>query len=167
MFVNPSMGLAVCHTTICTGFTPNSEPGTKLLYDKRETNSALQQTFLQAKKSKKQRFDQSQGLLPSAAMGHRAAMLLGLLAVSIAVQHAAAAADCGALLKEYYEFNYHQQLAPAGAQELLYVLRTPNTYARELDTCLIRFGVPGTQRCPSQGERESFLYTISISISSN
>lgn len=85
-------------------------------------------------------------------MGH-AAVLLGLLAVSVAVQHAAAAADCGALLKEYYEFNRHQQLTPAGAQDLLYVLRTPNTYARELDTCLIRFGVPGTQRCPSFGEQ--------------
>jgi hypothetical protein len=60
----------------------------------------------------------------------------------------AAKEDCKSLVQQYLEFN-RQQLAPYGTHELLYVLRTPQTNSLELDSCLIRAGMPGTQRCPS------------------
>lgn len=60
----------------------------------------------------------------------------------------AAKDDCKSRVQQYLEFN-RQQLAPYGTQDLLYVLKTPQTNSLELDSCLIRAAMPGTQRCPS------------------
>jgi hypothetical protein len=81
-------------------------------------------------------------------MGYTRLLLCFLTAVCYQTQ---AASDCGSLVQEYYEFN-RQQLTPYGA-DFLYLLRTPNTYSRELEACMIRPAVVGTQRCPSFNEQ--------------
>jgi hypothetical protein len=78
-------------------------------------------------------------------------LLLCLLALTAACYPTQAAADCGTLVQEYYEFN-RQQLTPYGAG-FLYFLRTPQTYSRELEACIVRPAVVGTQRCPSFNEQ--------------
>lgn len=58
--------------------------------------------------------------------------------------------DCRSLLNEFNDhFNRQQLQSSYNAQDLLFVLRTPETHAEQLESCLIRPGVVGTKRCPS------------------
>lgn len=90
--------------------------------------------------------------ISTASMRRVGLVLVGLIALVALTQYTEAAIDCQALVQEYYEFN-RQQLAGQDGADRLFVLKTPSTYSQDLDTCLIRFGVPGTQRCPSFPEQ--------------